>query len=418
MNIDSFEKPENIAIIGAGVIGLSIAVLLRQQGYMVTLVDQAGVAEGASKGNAGHFATEQVFPLADPTILPQLPKMMMDPLGPLRIAPQYFLKAMPWFVKFMGQMTQHNRAHNTEALKALNRHSLPALQNMLDITNSRELYRQDGALLVFEQAEQDLAKAMLLRFNQHDVSANLLHGGAVRELEPHLSPDIQHGLFFDAVAHTISPHQLCLKYWQYLQRNDVSLEKMKVDFISPNGVKVVIGNSEKSIYADKVVIAAGAYSKNLVQQLGYDVPLDTERGYHLMMPIQDALTRPVSSAERKFIMTSMTDGLCLAGSVEFAGLEAKANYQRAQMLRHHGAALLPSIRDIEPQSQWMGRRPSLPDSLPVIDMSSQYTNVLFAFGHQHLGLTQSAITAELILSLLQNKKATIDMSPYSISRFG
>ena len=172
-----------------------------------------------------------------------------------------------------------------------------------------------------------------------------------------------------------------------------------------------------SYHFDKIVVATGALSKKLAHQLGYFVPLDTERGYHAMIKHQTSLSRPVASAERQFIITPMSSGLRIAGTVEFAGLDAPENHQRTDVLMEHAAALLPSIDNTPASETWMGCRPSLPDSLPVIGRSPHHRNVYFGFGHQHLGLTQAAITAELLAQLCNSEVPSLDLTPYRIDRF-
>ena len=177
---------------------------------------------------------------------------------------------------------------------------------------------------------------------------------------------------------------------------------------------------ESSQYSfDRIIVAAGGHSKPLVKQLtGISVPIQAERGYHLMMDDKrQALPFPISSADRKFIMTPMASGLRLAGTVEYARIESPPNMKRAEMLYQQGDAMFESgLNPLKQQEKWMGNRPSTVDSLPVIDQICE-GKVLLAFGHQHLGLTQAAITADLILELVEGKSPSVDLSPFTLKRF-
>lgn len=404
-----------VGIIGAGVIGLACALELQKQGFKVSIYDPKGVANGASFGNAGHLATEQVFPLADPSLLLQLPRMLLDPLGPFSIRPAYLYRALPWFWRFLLSMRTSRRTANTQALKALNGAALRAYRPLLEHCNAEELVTYQGALLVFESPEKEKAQSLCDAYVQQGVSVHLLSGAQVRELEPALSDTISHALYFDQVGHSLNPHLLCHKMFATFLRHGGTFETTKIEHIATHKDKVLLNRGSHKL--DKVVIAAGAWSRSLTSQLGFNVPLEAERGYHLMLPGAPCLSRPVMSAERKFIMTSMLDGLRLAGTVEFAGLDAPMQEKRAYVLQQHANALLPQVQGTKAGDAWMGCRPSLPDSLPVLGMSPNHKNIAFAFGHQHLGLTQAAISARLVTQSLVGTKTELDLSPFCISRF-
>ncbi|QYK11550.1 FAD-binding oxidoreductase [Shewanella rhizosphaerae] len=417
----------DVTVIGAGVIGLANAIALQKAGFSVRVIDKQGVAAGASFGNAGHFATEQVFPLADPAMLLKLPGMLLDPLGPFRIQPRYFLKALPWFMRFLVNMLPARRAHNSAAIKALNQKSIQAWQQLVSDCGCSELLKLQGSLLVFEQTPFIEVERVYKSYRDAGVVVKLISGEEVRALEPDLSPNINHGLWFTQVGHTPDPAELC-------HRLATQFEKL--------GGKLVIGeviqlaaeckgdNNEKGVnvsvasgvtyQSDKLLLSAGAWSKPLAQQLGFKVPLETERGYHLMMPQQSRLQRPVASFERKFIITPMSRGTCLAGTVEFGGLKAPLVEARADCLLPHAKALLPDVLASAKTSQgerWMGFRPSLPDSLPVLGASPKSDKIFFAFGHQHLGLTWAAFSAQLMAKTIKREEALVDMTPYRIDRF-
>ncbi|MFT5704950.1 MAG: glycine/D-amino acid oxidase-like deaminating enzyme [Shewanella sp.] len=428
MDSTEFEQPQKakecVTIIGAGIVGLATGIELQRAGFQVEIIDKEGVAAGASRGNAGHFATEQVFPLADPSLLPKLPGMLLDPLGPFRIQPRYFLKALPWFIRFLFNMLPTKSAHNSQAIKRLNQHSIAAISELATFCGCEDLLLFNGSLLVFEATDIAEVEKTFQHYREAGVKVRLLNGKEVRELEPSLSDTITHGLYFTHVGHTSDPYQLCLAFAKTFVALGGRVVTDEVQSINANVAQNSAVNlhlvSGEMVKTDKLVVASGAWSKPFAKQLGYDVPLECERGYHLMMPQKSGLSRPVASYNRKFIITPMSEGTRLAGTVEFGGLKAPLVNARADCLFPHGKALLPELFSDAKASdgeRWLGFRPSMPDSLPVLGGSPNHTNVFFSFGHQHLGLTWSAVTAKLVAQEMSGKQPDIDLSDYRIDRF-
>ncbi|MDR8523501.1 NAD(P)/FAD-dependent oxidoreductase [Shewanella fidelis] len=413
---------EQITVVGAGIVGLSAAIELMRAGFQVTVIDKQGVGEGASKGNAGHFATEQVFPLADPAMLPKLPGMLLDPLGPFRIQPRYFFKALPWFIRFLANMLPWRRAHNSRAIKSLNQTSISAIKSLVTFCDCEHLLTLNGSLLVFEGTAVKVVEKEFEAYRNAGVAVKMLTGDEVRLLEPSLTSNITHALYFTQVGHTANPHGLCLALAAKFKQigGKILTEELVNVNVSAEGSDIVLQTQTAKRVSKRVLIASGAWSKPFAKQLGYSVPLETERGYHLMMPQKSSLSRPVASFERKFIITPMQTGTRLAGTVEFGGLAAPLVDARADCLFPHAKALLPQLfadAKVSDGERWMGFRPSMPDSLPVLGQSLKQSNVYFSFGHQHLGLTWSAITARLLAEDIQGKQPSIDLSPYRIDRF-
>lgn len=419
---------QTVAVIGGGVIGLNSAYQLQKQGFQVTVFDGNGMASDASAsyGNAGHFATEQVFPLADAALLPQLPKMLLDPLGPFKIQPSYFASAIPWFMRFMSQMRRPARASNMAAIKMLNKHSVARWQTLVSEINAEHLLTLNGSLLTYEKKNEPQIAKDLIHYQQQGVAVESVKGQALKELAPWLDEKIVGALYFTQVGHTGDPGALCqFIAKQYQQLGGEVIEQQVVDIDSLE--KPMIMTADSSQLFDKVIVCAGAHSKALVKKLGFNVPLEAERGYHLMLPIDTDINLPIASFDRKFIMTPMQGGLRLAGTVEFGGLENGPDHRRSDMMLTHAKAMLsqlkvPELADISLEqlsetARWMGFRPSLPDSLPVIDKSPVNAAVFFNFGHQHLGLTWGALSGELICDLVMGRQPSIDTAPYRITRF-
>jgi D-amino-acid dehydrogenase len=407
----------DIAVVGAGVIGVACALQLARQGRQVVVIDQQAPGMGASYGNAGHLATEQVFPIADLSILKRLPAMLMDPIGPLRLDWKYMPRALPWFVRLLLNLRPAPYQRTVAGIRALNEDSLGAWQRLLHSIDRSQLLREDGSLLVFERAESKAAlDALQQRMQQQQVAVEFWSGDAVRKAAPQLSDSIQGGLFFPSTGHFLDPYQVVCELVEAAKALGVQfLQRQVLDAqVAAQGVTLV--TDQGPLQASQVLIACGAHSARLTAALtGKKVPLDTERGYHLMLPHEpQRLPFAVTSLERKFIMTPMTGGLRLAGTVEFAGLERPANMQRAWQLHRLSQGLFRQDLSVEGATPWMGFRPSLPDSLPVIDRVCE-GKVLLAFGHQHLGLTQAAVTAEMVGRLANSEGMVAE--PYRLNRF-
>lgn len=391
----------DIAVIGAGIIGVASALQLARQGQRVVVIDPQAPGHGASFGNAGHLASEQVFPIADLSILKRLPAMLLDPMGPLRLDWKYLPRALPWFTRLLLNLRPTPFRRTVAGLRTLNEGSLEAWQRLLEVVGCSDLLKPDGSLLVFERAESRQAlQALQARMSQQGVPIDFWPAQTVREAAPQLSEQIQGGLFFPRTGHFIDPYRVVCELAEAARASGVHFLQHRVlgGQLLQGGVE--LSTDQGGIRARRVLIACGAHSAGLTSALtGRKVPLDTERGYHLMLPHEHGrLPFAVSSLERKFIMTPMADGLRLAGTVEFAGLQRPPNMERAWQLHRLSKGLFKRDLNAEAATAWMGFRPSLPDSLPIIDRVCD-GKVMLAFGHHHLGLTQAAITAEYIARL-------------------
>ncbi|WP_205738658.1 NAD(P)/FAD-dependent oxidoreductase [Halomonas heilongjiangensis] len=412
----------DIAVIGAGIVGAACALELARAGMKVLVLDRQAPGLGASYGNAGHMATEQVFPIADAGLLKRIPGMLLDPLGPLRLDWRYLPRAMPWFVKLLWNMRQAPYQASTAGLRALNEASLPAWQALLDSIGRRELLKDEGSLLIHERSvTTEALEAVARRMQAQGVPVERLSRQAVLSQVPALTEKVQGGLFFPATGHVSDPHQVVLALCEAAERQGVRFSTCKVASVRASEEGVRLETSEGALTVPRVLVAAGAHSAPLVEgACRKPVPLDTERGYHLMLPREvERLPVAITSLERRFIMTPMAEGLRLAGTVEFAGLQRPPNMQRAWQLERLAQGLFRRPLNTEDATSWMGFRPSLPDSLPVIDRIGPQGRVWLAFGHHHLGLTQAAITARLVRHFHDDTidSALPSLVPYRLGRF-
>lgn len=397
------DSEADIAVIGAGIIGAACALELSRRGLRVLVLDRDPPGRGASYGNAGHMATEQVFPIADASLLKRIPGMLLDPLGPLRLDWRYLPKVTPWLLRLLWNLRATPYQHSTHGLRALNTASLPAWRELLSGIGQSALLREEGSLLVHERSETaaELA-AVATRMQAQGVPLESLSADEVRHRAPGLTEAVKGGLFFPDTGHVTDPHRLVQALMEAAEQAGARFVQAEVSGGRAVAGGVRLETSRGSLAVPRVLVAGGAHSASLVAALtGTAVPLDTERGYHLMLPREtERLPLAVTSLERRFIMTPMAGGLRLAGTVEFAGLERPARMQRARQLLELAQGLFAQPLDDAEASPWMGFRPSLPDSLPVIDRAGSEERVWLAFGHHHLGLTQAAITARLIASFI------------------
>lgn len=408
-----------VVVIGGGIVGLSIALTVQADGTDVLLIDKNDIGSGASFGNAGHIATEQVFPVADPSILKSIPGMLLDPLGALRLDWRYLLPLTPWLLKLLGNMRHKPFTHIHRALITLNRASLDSWQSFSKKWQLNDLVKITGSLLVAEKNQTlDKLSQHGEYLNSIGVQNQLLSQSQLLNREPELASNQLGGLFYPNTGHVVDLASLHLRLEQaFRQLGGEVLTHCEVTAITTQSSdKSTVTTTLGKIEAKKVVIAGGAFSKSLVRMVSrINVPLETERGYHLMLPKEmGRLNVPVSSMDRRFIMTPMNGGLRLAGTVEYAGLKRPPNMQRARQFLPLANPMLNKALDSHQASEWMGFRPTTADSLPVIDKKGPY---IFAFGHQHLGLTQAIVTADIVNDLIQEQPTIVDCSPFSIERF-
>jgi len=410
----------HVAVIGAGVVGLACATVLQMRGHPVTLVDPAPPGEGCSAGNAGCLSRASCVPLGLPGLWKQVPRWLLDPAGPLAIRASYLPTLAPWLVRFQRASSPRRVAGIADALHALLDPTIGHWRPLAQRAGVPELIVQDGYAFAYASAASFAADALGREIRRaRGVRIDVLEGAAVRDFEPALSPRCTHLMLLPEQGHCPNPLRLSRALASALRAGGARFARTRaVAFDAAGGRIVRVLTDGQPLDAHAVVLAAGAYSKPLARALGVDVPLETERGYHAMLASPTVVPRiPIGSAEGKYFATPMEDGLRVAGTVELAGLSAPPDDRRADVLLAGVKRLFPELAH-GPVTRWMGHRPSLPDSLPVIGRSPRYANAFFAFGHGHVGLTAAAPTAAIVAALVGARRPPIDIAPYRAERFG
>lgn len=419
MSVEMSPLRPDVIIVGAGLIGMTTALKLQQEGLRVLVVDRDEPGKGASFGNAGYLATELVDPLSTPETLRKAPELLLNPHGPLALPPRHLPHLLPWLLRFAMAARKPSLKQGRQALASINSHSLAAWKRCLASIGAEDELVASGYLMVWENARAlEQARRHREKLGQYGIEATLLDADTVQARDSGLSPAIHHALLFPNAHQVRDPYRLVQRLVKAFKGAGGNIVRAAVEHVGANADGVVIRSDSDVFEAHRLVVAAGAWSGKLAEQLGLKVPLEGESGHHLTITERvDALRQPIGSAERNIVMTPMQCGLRIVGFSELGGLALKPNPKRSQTLKHHASALLSDVRGVEQASDWMGFRPTLPDSLPVIGQHPKQPQVQFAFGHQHLGLTQAAITAELIVDQLMGRPSAIDLAPFRTDRF-
>ena len=422
----AISKDTDVLVIGAGLVGAGIALRLALEGRDVLLLDRDEPGHGASFGNAGHVATEQVIPLANPAVIRASWRYLLASDSRLRLRAAYLLPILPWLARFVWAARPSALARGIAALMALQKTSMDDLSELMRLAGCGELLHRDGYLRVWESAAgQASAVADSERLRPFSVLSEPVDVAAIRRAAPALSGLVQGAMVYPQTGHVDDPLAVSQAFVRGLQRAGGRVQRGRAVRLERerDGPVVAVLEGGERLHCRQLVVCAGAWSAPLAASLGYRVPLDTERGYHLTVPWNGAagapadwLALPVASSDRSVIMTPMRMGLRITGTVEFGGLLLPPDPHRHVLLHRHLAALLPGLETTD-ATRWMGFRPSLPDHLPVLCEVPRHRGVFFAFGHQHLGLTLCGVTARLMADLMQGRSAQMDMAPYHVGRF-
>jgi D-amino-acid dehydrogenase len=406
-------------VIGAGVIGTTLAYELQKRGRDVVLIDRGQPGMGTSYGNLASIAVTEFMPASRPSIWKQIPGWMLDPEGPVRVRPSYVPKLIPWFMRFIAA-SRPSKLRELEAqgavLCARVHEDLGALLRETGLT--KELSEEGCLSLYTDEAEFKADREHIEILERFGVPHEVIGRQAIKALEPELSDKIGLAVLFPQNRTVRNPYQLVLKLAEAFKGLGGKIELGEVvDFTRGESMREVLLKDGRRIAADKVVIAAGAHSTSLCKMLGEPVPLETERGYHTQI-MSPGLTMKHSIIwpARAFMVSPTAGGIRVGGTVEMAGLDAAPDYRRSKITVKRAKEALPNLQ-CEDFTEWMGHRPAFPDTIPVMSESAKTKGLFYALGHGHLGLTYAATNARLMADLITGAKPPIDMHPYRIDRF-
>lgn len=409
-----------MAVVGAGIIGTTIAYELRRRGKAVVLIDRDSPGRGASYGNMASIAVTEFLPSSRPSIWAQIPRWLIDPEGPVHVRPSYLPKLLPWFLRFL-EAGRPSRVRQLEAAgAALCSRVYDDLLPLLEAAGLSDMLSQEGCLSLYTDEAEFAADAEHIRaLERYGFPIDILGGNAIRDLEPAISPKISKAVLFPLNRSVQDPYRLVTALAERFEALGGRIERGDIGgFTRSNGQVTALHFADgREMAVSQAIICAGAYTGGLAQLLDERIPLETERGYHTqIMSPGIAMRHSIIWPARAFMVTPTAGGIRVGGTVEMAGLEAQPNYRRAKVLVKKARDALPHLQ-AQDATEWMGHRPALPDTIPIISRSAKTRGVLYATGHGHLGLTYAATTARLIADLATDREPPLNLKPYRVDRF-
>jgi len=409
------EKP-HIAVVGAGIIGICSAFFLKKSGFNVTLIDNNEPGTMTSYGHACTFADYACVPVNSPDIYKEIPSMLLRSDGPLAIDFFYILKNINWGIKFLKNCSKNKVKHISDSLGMILNSASVSYDEIFSEVNVSEFIKNEEALYLYQNKKEFLrAKIGNEMRKKNNVKIQILSKNEITDLEPNLAKIFYNGQLFFGSRHTTNPLAISKKIFNAFINNGGKFVKDSVNAISPKDSLITLNYNNTNYSFDKVVICAGSWSNTLTKQYGDNFPLDTERGYHVLFNNIDLINRPIGWSQSGFYLVQLEEGLRAAGTVEIAGLSKPENKKRTKMIEIQARKLLPQLKEVK--GTWLGFRPTLPDSLPIIGKSEKNKNIIYGFGHQHIGWTLGAVTGKIINTLCNDRDPNINIEAFKPNRF-
>jgi len=414
-------KCKSAGIVGSGIQGVCTGLQLINKGIPVTIFDKQDPLstefKPASYGNAGHFSPYAVLQFNRPDVLYDVPKMLLSSYGPLALKWNYIPKMLNWFLHYFKNCNQKSMLHtakNMHQILSLSNNAYDEIFQQIDIDG---LVEKKGIIYVWTNKNLKSRKLEIKVRDELGIEQKLLTQKEVLELEPNLNPVFDAGVIYESAMHARDPHGILKKIFKLFLEKGGNFIQTTVKSLEQTSINETVVRSDNDEYKfEKTVIASGAFSKKLTDQLGENIPLDTERGYHVHFKNKDNLIkRPVIFLDRGFGLTPMNQGLRAVGTVELGGLQNPLSKKRIEYITRCAKELLPQLGKHE--DEWLGFRPTLPDFLPIMGPSLKNKNIIYAFGHHHLGWTLGAVTGKIVSGMVTGEKTNLDLSPYSSKRF-
>jgi D-amino-acid dehydrogenase len=408
---------KRVVVIGTGIVGLNVGLRLLREGMQVEFIDPRAPGSGASYGNAGVIAVEAAVPTNMPAMLSSAPGFLFRQQGPIVVKPAYFLQALPWLVRFLSACRPHRVEQISATLHSMTRFALEEYERLFADVGLEDDIRRTGALMLYySRASFQGAQAAIQLRKRRGASIEILGEKEVRDMEPAAGP-VYRGIYFPDYASLDSPQLLCQRLADRASTlgaifHEAEARRIEVAGGRPASIHFSDGG-DLQLDGAAVIIAAGAHSKSLAANVGCNIALDTERGYHVEIANPNiTLGRPVLVSDGAFFASMMQGRLRLAGTVEIAGLMREPDWHRADAMVERAKIAFPGLRATE-WTRWMGFRPSMPNSLPVIGASPLVPNAYVACGHGHLGMTLGAVTGKLIADAILGRDGMLDQSAFA-----
>ncbi len=416
------DRGATVLVVGGGIVGVAVALNLQKRGYAVTLVEKKEISAGASAGNCGLMAVGEIVPLSRPGVLPQLPGWLLDPEGPVAVRPFHAMTMLPWLFRFLRAGRLDRVESISSALTQLSNCATEAYKPLLEESGIPDILKSEEVIYLFDhQHELDHERFAFELRERCGFSCEYLEKAKLREMEPEISDHIECGMLMKGWSHFSDPQRLTRTLADtFLTKGGTVVFAEAMDFIrNDNGlVEAVRLSGGRTIEADEVIIATGAWSSKLASQLGDKLPVEAMAGYNTTIGNPGvSIEHPLMHHKGGFVITPMEMGLRVGGTLELGGLTTKPNFNRAKVIAKRARSILPNLRIAE-ATEWVGYRPMTPDTLPIIGRSQCAANVTYASGHGQLGMTYGALTGEIVADIIEKGGSEqFDLSPYRLNRF-
>ena len=410
---------KDIIVVGGGIVGVCSALFLQFAGHHVRLIDAKKPGRETSYGNAGILAEASFLVMNNPGLLKILPKILLNRTYGVRVSLWFMIKRLPWFLKFLSYCHKSHVLHAAAALRQLLTLSVDSHKGLIKAAGAEHLLRETGWLKLFRteagfakfSKDFEILKSFGARFTVYDREQ-------IRQIEPGLKPVYCKAVLMDETCAVSSPAELTDAYVALFQKLGGVVEQTKVTGLCQQDAGWCVECEAKKFSADELVLSAGAWSAEMASWLGYRIPMAWERGYHMHLQQGEApaLHRAIHDIEAGFVLAPMKEGMRVTSGVELTDRDASPNYKQI----YQAVAMARQAYDIKDQidqTPWMGRRPTLIDSLPMIGAAPRHDGLWFNFGHQHLGLSLAPGSAQILATLIDNRTPPIDADAFSPARF-
>lgn len=410
---------QKIAVLGAGIVGISCALELQIRGCQVRLIDRRGPGEETSSGNAGILSYSNITPLASPELLSRVHRLLLNRDADLLIHYPHLLALLPWLIRFALRCRRKTFISDGRAMSALSLPSIELHRQWIKQANAEQLLNPAGGLKLYRSQRsfiQDRLERELL-----DICAikyNLLEREQIRDYEPDLSDIFVKAVLIDDSMSLRNPEKLCQAYAELFARAGGEICRGEIKSLSQLGGSWQLIGEPTVLQAEKLVVCLGAWTPGILGTLGYANPIAIERGYHTMLSAQAGhkLSRPIFDVDASYVMAPMESGLRLSTGSNLTYRETAPNAAQLERVLPRAREAFPLDRELL-HTPWMGRRPTLPDSLPIIGPAPAHDNLWLAFAHSHMGLTMGPMTGRLIANFILGEPQPLDVKPYAAQRY-